>query len=85
MNQKHILPCPRFLVFLNLFFAPKFFPPTYLNSFCSQSIVKARESLKWEGKNRRVNLRARSGRLGLGVKNGKVEVATKIRKVEVVA
>jgi hypothetical protein len=32
MNQKHIFAYPRFLVFLNLFFAPKFFPLTYLPS-----------------------------------------------------
>jgi hypothetical protein len=30
MNQKHILPYPKFLGFFSLFFAPKIFLPTYL-------------------------------------------------------
>jgi hypothetical protein len=30
MNQKHILPYPKFLKILSLFSVPKFFPPTYL-------------------------------------------------------
>ncbi len=46
MNQKHILPCPRFLVF-SASSLPQSFSllPTYVNSFCFHSIVRARESL----------------------------------------
>jgi hypothetical protein len=43
-------PLPKVFGFFSLFFAPKFFPPTYLTSFCIHSIVKAWESLKWEGR-----------------------------------
>jgi hypothetical protein len=51
MNQKHILPCPKFLLF-SASSLPKVFgffslfstslpPPTYLTSFCAHSIVTA--------------------------------------------
>lgn len=50
-------PLPKVFDFVSFFFTPKFFlptylPPTYLTSFFVHSIVKAWESLKWEGKTR---------------------------------
>jgi uncharacterized membrane protein YgcG len=60
MNQKHILPCPKFLVFSTSSLPQSFsilptsllltspLLPTYLISFCIHSIVRAQESLKQE-------------------------------------
>ncbi len=68
MNQKHVLPYPKFLVFLASslpqsfsllptsltltspsYLPPTYLPPpTYLTSFCTQSIIRAWERLKWE-------------------------------------
>ncbi len=50
MNRKHIRLCPRFLVCSASSLPPKLFPPTYLTSFCTHSIVMAWESLKREGR-----------------------------------
>jgi len=59
MNQKHILPCPRFLIFSACILPQSFsilptplLPPSYLTSFCTHSIIRARESLKQEGRTR---------------------------------
>ncbi len=50
MNQKHILPCPRFLVFAasslpQIFFLPTYFPPTYLPTPTYLTSFYVRESL----------------------------------------
>jgi hypothetical protein len=73
MNQKHVLPCPRFLVFSTFFLLPKFFPPTYFTSFCAHSIIKAQESLQREG---------RKGRAKLGARSGKEKMATRTTRLK---
>ncbi len=76
MNQKHILPCPRFLVFSTSSLPQSFsYLPTYLVSFCTHSIAKARdrESLKWEGQRRRVEP---------GTKSRRAEMATRTKHLK---
>jgi hypothetical protein len=75
MNQKHILPCPRFLVFSTSSLPQSFFhlptSPfllTYLTSFCAHSIVKVRESLKQEGRRGRAKIGAKSRRAKVAVR-----------------
>jgi hypothetical protein len=74
MNQKHILPCPRFLVFSASSLPQSFsFLPTYLTSFCSHSVIRAQESLKQEG---------RRGRAKLGAGSKRVKVVTKKKRLK---
>ncbi len=115
MKQKHILPCPRFLVFAasslpqsfsllltSLLLTSPLLPPSYLllPSYLSHfilhhSIIKARESLKWEGRTRSLKQEGRSGnqkwegRSGSqkwegksGNQNNALEVGAKSEKVE---
>ncbi len=78
MNQKHILPCLRFLVFLASLLAQKFsLLPTYLISFCTHSIIKVQENLKQEGTRGRVELRTISKKVELGARSGRAKVAPK--------
>jgi len=87
---------PKVFGFFSLLSAPKFFPPTYLpplsyipptylTSFCTHSIIKARENLKWEGKRRRAELGAKSGRVEVAAKSGRAKVAAKNERAEMVA
>ncbi len=66
-------PLPKIFGFFNLFFAPKFFPPTYLTSICNHSIVRAQESLKQEG---------RRGRAKLGTKSGRAEMVVRTKRLK---
>jgi len=87
---------PKVFGFFSLLSAPKFFPPTYLpplsyipptylTSFCTHSIIKARENLKWEGKRRRAELGAKSGRVEVAAKSGRAKVAAKSGRAKVAA
>jgi hypothetical protein len=75
------------------FFAPKFSPPTYLppptslvptylNSFCIHSIVRAWENLKREGKRGKVELSAISGRAKLRAKSKKAELIARKKRLK---
>ncbi len=83
MTQKHILPYPRFLVFLASSLPPKFFPPTYLHpptyltSFYIHSIMKIQERLKWKGKTSSSQWEGKSGS-----QNNALEVGARSDKPE---
>jgi len=68
---------PKVFGFFSLFSVSKFFPPTYLTSFCTHSIVKAWESLKWEG---RIGSLKREGRNGN--QNNALEIGARSERVE---
>ncbi len=77
MNQKHILPCLRFLVFFASYLPQKFsFLPTYLTSFCAHSIARDQESLKWEGRRGRAKVAIRTKHLKWKGRSGSLKVSS---------
>jgi hypothetical protein len=81
MNQKHILPCLRFLVF-SAFFLPQSFSflPTSLLS--SSPLLPKSPHFALEGKRRKAKLGAKSRKEINGSQNNTLEAGTKSEKAK---